>query len=65
VGVDTPLFYAVGWVYATNWTPVIASQVRITVNFCEWLFIGEIKVTGRNRQPGGYPAMDNPISTMQ
>jgi hypothetical protein len=65
VGVDTPLFYAVGWVSATNWTPVIASQVRITVNFCEWLFIGEIKVTGRNRQPGGNPAMDNPISTMQ
>ena len=46
VGVDTPLLYAVGWVNATNSTPVIASQVRVTVNFYEWLFIGEIKVMG-------------------
>jgi hypothetical protein len=28
----------------TSSTPVIASQVRVTVNFYEWLFIGEIKV---------------------
>jgi Domain of unknown function (DUF4434)/F5/8 type C domain/Domain of unknown function (DUF5109) len=46
VGVDTPSLYAVGWVSATNATPVVASQVRITVNFYEWLFIGEIKVMG-------------------
>jgi Domain of unknown function (DUF4434)/F5/8 type C domain/Domain of unknown function (DUF5109) len=46
VGIDTPLLYAVGWVNATNPTPVIASQVRVTVNFYEWLFIGEIKVMG-------------------
>jgi hypothetical protein len=46
VGIDTPLPYAVGWVDATNSTPVIASQVRVTVNFYEWLFIGEIKVMG-------------------
>jgi Domain of unknown function (DUF4434)/F5/8 type C domain/Domain of unknown function (DUF5109) len=46
VGIDTPLLYAVGWVNANNPTPVIASQVRVTVNFYEWLFIGEIKVMG-------------------
>jgi hypothetical protein len=46
VGIDTPLLYAVGWVNATNPTPVVASQVRVTVNFYEWLFIGEIKVIG-------------------
>ncbi len=46
VGIDTPLLYSVGWVNATNPTPVIASQVRVTVNFYEWLFIGEIKVMG-------------------
>ena len=41
-----PLLYAIAWVDATNPTPVIASQVRVTVNFYEWLFIGEIKVMG-------------------
>ena len=41
---DTPSFYSVGWVKATSWTPVIASHVRVTVKFHEWLFIGEIKV---------------------
>jgi hypothetical protein len=46
VGIDTPLLYAVGWVNAMNPTPVVASQVRVTVNFYEWLFIGEIKVIG-------------------
>jgi hypothetical protein len=46
VGIDTPLLYAIAWVNATNPTPVIASQVRVTVNFYEWLFIGEIKVMG-------------------
>jgi hypothetical protein len=46
VGIDTPLLYAVGWVDATNPTQVIASEVRVTVNFYEWLFIGEIKVMG-------------------
>jgi hypothetical protein len=46
VGIDTPLRYAVGWVNLTNPTPVLASQVRVTVNFYEWLFIGEIKVMG-------------------
>jgi hypothetical protein len=46
VGIDTPLLYSVGWVNATNATPVIASQVRVTVNFYQWLFIGEIKVMG-------------------
>jgi hypothetical protein len=43
VGIDTPRLYSVGWVNATNSTPVVASQVRVTVNFYEWLFIGEIK----------------------
>ncbi len=46
VGIDTPLLYAVGWVDATSPTPVIAALVRVTVNFYEWLFIGEIKVMG-------------------
>ena len=46
VRIDTPRQYAVGWVNATNSTPVMASQVRVTVNFYEWLFIGEIKVMG-------------------
>jgi hypothetical protein len=46
VGIDTPLLYAVGWVNAMNRTPVIASQVRVSVNFYQWLFIGEIKVIG-------------------
>lgn len=46
VGLDTPLLYAVGWVNATSPTPVVASQVRVTVNFYQWLFIGEIKVMG-------------------
>jgi hypothetical protein len=45
-GIDTPLFYAVGWVSASSSTPVVASQVRVTVNFYEWLFIGEIEVMG-------------------
>jgi hypothetical protein len=44
VGIDTPPLYAVGWVDATSSTPVVATQVRVTVNFYEWLFIGEIKV---------------------
>jgi hypothetical protein len=44
VGIDTPLLYAVGWVNATSPTPVVASQVRVTVDFYEWLFIGEIKI---------------------
>jgi len=43
---DTPLLYAVGWVDAISPTPVIASQVRVTVDFYEWLFMGEIKVMG-------------------
>ena len=51
VGIDTPLLYSVGWVNATNPTQVIASQVRVTVNFYEWLFIGEIKVMGLDRRP--------------
>jgi hypothetical protein len=46
VGIDTPLLYTVGWVNAMNPTPVVASQVRVTVNFYQWLFIGEIKVMG-------------------
>jgi hypothetical protein len=46
VGIDTPLLYAVGWVSASSSTPVVASQVRVIVNFYEWLFIGEIKVMG-------------------
>ena len=46
VEMDTPLLYAVGWVDATNWTPIVASHVRVTVNFHQWLFIGEIKVMG-------------------
>ena len=41
---DTALLYAVRWVKATNRTPVIASLVRVTVTFQQWLFIGEIKV---------------------
>jgi hypothetical protein len=44
VGINTPRLYAVGWVSATNSTPVVGSQVRITVNFYQWLFIGEIQV---------------------
>jgi hypothetical protein len=43
-GIDTPPSYAVEWVDAANGTAVTASQVRVTVNFCEWLFVGEIKV---------------------
>lgn len=43
---DTALLYAVRWVEATNRTPIIASQVRVTVNLHDWLFIGEIKVMG-------------------
>jgi hypothetical protein len=46
VGIDTPLLYAVGWVDATNPIQIIASEVRVTVNFYEWLFIGEIEVMG-------------------
>jgi hypothetical protein len=46
VEMDTPLLYAVGWVDAANWTPIVASHVRVTVNFHQWLFIGEIKVMG-------------------
>jgi hypothetical protein len=46
VGIDTPLLYSVGWVNATNWKPVIASKVRVTANFRQWLFIGEINVMG-------------------
>ena len=65
VGIDTPLSHAVGWVNATNWTAVIASQVRVTVSFCEWLFIGEIKVMGPE-SPAGDPshATDIPIFKM-
>jgi hypothetical protein len=46
LAIDTPLAYAVLWVKATNWMPIIASHVRLTVNFQDWLFIGEIKVMG-------------------
>jgi hypothetical protein len=45
-GIDTPPSYAVEWVDAANGTAVTASQVRVTVNFSEWVFIGEIKVIG-------------------
>jgi hypothetical protein len=55
VGLDTPLSYAVGWVNSTNWKPVVASQLRVTVNFCEWLFIGEIKVMGPESPAGNPP----------
>jgi hypothetical protein len=62
VGMDTPLFYAVGWVKAMNATPVIARQVRITLTFSEWVFIGEIKVLGPESQDGGPSyAMDSSI----
>ncbi len=44
--IDTPPLYAVRWLNATNRTPIIASRVRVTVTFQEWLFIGEIKVLG-------------------
>jgi hypothetical protein len=44
VGFATPPSYAVGWVVAANGSPVVASQVRVTVNLYEWLFLGEIKV---------------------
>lgn len=43
---DTPPLYAVNWVKATNRTPIVASQVRVTATFEEWLFIGEIRVMG-------------------
>ena len=43
---DTAPLYAIRWVKATNRTPIIASKVRVTVTFQEWLFIGEIKVMG-------------------
>jgi len=46
VGMDTPPLYAVGWVNATSGMPVVATRVRVTVNFYQWLFIGEIKVVG-------------------
>jgi hypothetical protein len=55
-GLDTPLFYAVTWVNATNSTPVIARKVRVTVNFCKWVFIGEIKVMGPESPAGPRPA---------
>jgi hypothetical protein len=44
--IDTPLLYAVGWVYATRSRPITASQVRVTMSFHQWLFIGEISVVG-------------------
>jgi hypothetical protein len=44
--IDTPLLYAVHWLNAMNPAAIIASQVRVTVNFHDWLFIGEIKVLG-------------------
>jgi Domain of unknown function (DUF4434) len=42
--IDSPSQFTVRWINATNRTPVIASQVRVTVNFHDWLFMGEIKV---------------------
>ena len=44
--IDTALLYAVRWVKVTNRAPIIASEVRVTVTFQEWLFIGEIKIMG-------------------
>jgi hypothetical protein len=53
VGIDNPQFYAVAWINATNRTPVTASHVRVTMNFCEWLFVGEVKVIGLESPAGG------------
>jgi hypothetical protein len=44
VGIETPPMYSVGWVRAVSSTPVLASHVRITVQFQDLLFLGEIKV---------------------
>jgi len=44
VGIASPLLFSVDWVNATNYQQVVASQVKVTINFTEWLFIGEIKV---------------------
>lgn len=49
---NTPVSYARRWVDATTRTPVMASQVRVTINFRGWLFIGEIKLMGP-KSPSG------------